>query len=69
MCFETSDNTDLSNWLDRGYLLESGILYRLHPDLESNEPQLVHLEIFKLFRSDPTAEHIGIEATIKKNYC
>lgn len=69
-CFE-NHTTEVSNWLDRGYLLEGGILYRLNPDSDSDEPQLVvpaqsRLEILQSHHNDASAGHIGIEATIKK---
>lgn len=70
-CFENPHSNEVSNWLDRGYLMENGILYRLHPDSDSDEPQLVvpaqsRAQIMKLFHDDASSGHIGIEATIKK---
>ncbi|GBN08542.1 hypothetical protein AVEN_142796-1 [Araneus ventricosus] len=33
--------TDYSNWTERGYLMNRGVLYRYSPDSESEEAQLV----------------------------
>lgn len=70
-CFETPNHTDINNWVDRGYMVEGGVLYRFNPDSDSEEPQLVvpstsRLEILKSYHNDPSAGHIGIEPTIQK---
>lgn len=71
VCFENTGNSDVINWTDRGYLMDSGILYRYNPDSESDEPQLVipvnsQKEILCSYHNDPAAGHIGIEPTYKR---
>lgn len=70
-CFETVDHHDITYWIDRGYMLESGVLYRFNPDSDSEEPQLVvpsqsQLEILKSNHSEQSSGHVGIESTFNK---
>lgn len=70
-CFEAIDHTDLRNWTDRGYLMNSGILYRYIPDQDNEEAQLVLPEtmrgdILKAYHAEPTAGHYGVEKTYMK---
>lgn len=70
-CFETLDHPDITNWTDRGYLMDQGILYRYVPDVDSEEAQLViplnsRLDIIKTYHSEATSGHYGIERTFYK---
>ncbi|KAG6438941.1 hypothetical protein O3G_MSEX000349, partial [Manduca sexta] len=63
-------------WLDRGYIMNQGVLYRYLPDSDSEQPQLVvpvtmREKILKEFHDAPTAGHQGVERTfnrISRNY-
>lgn len=40
-CFETNNHPDEQNWVERGYIMNDGILYRYIPEGESEDAQLV----------------------------
>ncbi|GFX46348.1 transposon Tf2-8 polyprotein [Trichonephila clavipes] len=76
-CLEDPDkNVNYVNWVERGYLMNQGILFRYAPDSESEEAQLVvpsheRTLILKNHHDAPMAGHYGAEGTytrIAKNY-
>lgn len=67
--FEEED--DFSRWTDRGYYIAEGVLFRIDPDGDSEEPQLVvprtmREDLMKELHDAPTAGHLGVERTLKK---
>ncbi|GBM31983.1 hypothetical protein AVEN_22425-1, partial [Araneus ventricosus] len=63
--------TNYSNWTERGYLLNRGVLYRYSPDSESEEHQLVvptqkREQILRDHHGAPTADHYGGEGTFNR---
>ncbi|GFV65868.1 transposon Tf2-11 polyprotein [Trichonephila clavipes] len=76
-CLEDPDkNVNYVNWVERGYLMNQGVLFRYAPDSESEEAQLVvpsheRTLILKHHHDVPMAGHYGAEVTytrITKNY-
>ncbi|GFU76717.1 transposon Tf2-9 polyprotein [Trichonephila clavipes] len=76
-CLEDPDkNVNYVNWVERGYLMNQGVLFRYAPDSESEEAQLVipsheRTLILKNHHDAPMAGHYGAEGTytrIAKNY-
>ncbi|GFX45426.1 retrovirus-related Pol polyprotein from transposon 412 [Trichonephila clavipes] len=76
-CLEDADkNVNYVNWVERGYLMNQGVLFRYAPDSEREEAQLVipsHERnlILKNHHDAPMAGHYGAEGTytrIAKNY-
>ncbi|GFV69628.1 transposon Tf2-9 polyprotein [Trichonephila clavipes] len=76
-CLEDSDkNVNYVNWVERGYLMNQGVLFRYAPDSESEEAQLVipsheRTLILKNHHDAPMAGHYGAKGTytrIAKNY-
>ncbi|GFY25989.1 retrovirus-related Pol polyprotein from transposon 412 [Trichonephila clavipes] len=76
-CLEDPDkNVNYVNWVERGYLMNQGVLFKYAPESESEEAQLVvpSLErtlILKNHHDAPKAGHYGAEDTyirIAKNY-
>ncbi|XP_062528800.1 retrovirus-related Pol polyprotein from transposon 17.6 [Bombyx mori] len=60
-----------TQWLDRGYLMNQGVLYRYLPDSDSDQPQLVvpitmREKILQEFHDAPTAGHQGVERTFNR---
>ncbi|GFX76609.1 transposon Ty3-G Gag-Pol polyprotein [Trichonephila clavipes] len=68
-CLEDPDkNVNYVNWVERGYLMNQGVLYRYAPDSESEEVQLVVPSheitvILKNHHDDPMAGNYGAEST------
>ncbi|CAK1597815.1 unnamed protein product [Parnassius mnemosyne] len=68
------ENTDIlisSRWLERGYLMSQGFLYRLSPESDAEEPQLVipatmRTSILQEVHDVPTAGHQGLERTLQR---
>ncbi|GFV98890.1 transposon Tf2-11 polyprotein [Trichonephila clavipes] len=76
-CLEDPDkNVNYVNWVERGYLMNQGVLFRYAPDSESEEAQLEvpSHERTLILKNHPDAEmagHYGAEGTytrIAKNY-
>ncbi|GFU98488.1 retrovirus-related Pol polyprotein from transposon 17.6 [Trichonephila clavipes] len=76
-CLEDPDkNVNYVNWVERGYLMNQGVLFRYALDSESEESQLVipsheRTLILKNHHDAPMAGHYGPEGTytrIAKNY-
>ncbi|GFS53200.1 transposon Tf2-11 polyprotein [Trichonephila clavipes] len=76
-CLEDLDkNVNYVNWVERGYLMNQGVLFRYAPDSESEEAQLVvpsreRTLNLKNHHDAPMAGHYGAEGThtrIAKNY-
>ncbi|GFX83124.1 transposon Tf2-6 polyprotein [Trichonephila clavipes] len=76
-CLEDPDkNFNHVNWVERGFLMNQGVLFRYAPDSESEEAQLVipsheRTFILKNHHDAPMAGHYGAEGTytrISKNY-
>ncbi|PZC79417.1 hypothetical protein B5X24_HaOG216412 [Helicoverpa armigera] len=68
---EGPDDVAAQRWLERGYLMDQGVLFRYNPDSESESPQLVisasHVpNILKELHDSPTAGHPGIDRTYQK---
>ncbi|XP_049878826.1 uncharacterized protein LOC126375782 [Pectinophora gossypiella] len=68
---EHSDALASNRWLERGYLMNQGVLYRLSPDADSEEPQLVIPasmipEVLKEFHDAPLAGHQGVDRTLER---
>ncbi|XP_045541479.1 uncharacterized protein LOC123722976 [Papilio machaon] len=68
---ESTDELTSTRWLERGYVLQQGVLYRYDPDNDSEEAQMVvpiskREEILKSFHDSPTAGHQGIERTLQR---
>lgn len=67
----TLDPMSSLRWLERGYLMDQGVLYRHSPDSESEEPQLVIpasmlQDVMAEFHNAPTAGHQGVDRTIDR---
>ncbi|GFT20280.1 integrase_H2C2 domain-containing protein [Trichonephila clavipes] len=76
-CLEDPDkNVNYVKWLEQGYLMNQGVLFRYAPDSESEEAQLVvpsheRTLILKNHHDAPMAGHYGAKGTytrIAKNY-
>ncbi|GFU75032.1 transposon Tf2-6 polyprotein [Trichonephila clavipes] len=76
-CLEDPDkNVNYVNWVERGYLMNQGVLFRYAPDSESEDAQLVvpsheRTLILKNHHDAPMAGHYGTDGTytrIAKNY-
>ncbi|GFU60449.1 transposon Tf2-11 polyprotein [Trichonephila clavipes] len=76
-CLEDPDkNVNYVNWVERGYLMNQGVLFKYSPDSESEESQLVipsheRTLILKNHHDAPMAGHYGAEGTytrIAKSY-
>lgn len=71
-CFEgQNDDAAFARWTARGYIMANGVLYRFHPEAETEEAQLVvpaheRKEILRAYHDDPTAGHYGVERTLRK---
>ncbi|XP_077283285.1 uncharacterized protein LOC143909251 [Arctopsyche grandis] len=68
---ENIDPATTIRWTEKGYLLTQGVLYRLNPDTEVEEPQLVvpvnmRGTIMKELHDAPTDGHTGTARTISK---
>ena len=68
---EGPDDVASQRWLERGYLMDQGVLYRYNPDSESESPQLVIpacqvAAILKELHDSPTAGHPGNQRTYQK---
>ncbi|KAG6449370.1 hypothetical protein O3G_MSEX006038 [Manduca sexta] len=68
---EADDELASNRWLERGYMMSQGILYRYDPDGDSEEIQLVvpvskREEILKEFHDSPTAGHQGVTRTLNR---
>lgn len=68
---EGFDDVASKRWLERGYLMDQGVLYRFNPDSESESPQLVIpagqvSAILKELHDSQTAGHPGIDRTYQK---
>ncbi|GBL94134.1 Retrovirus-related Pol polyprotein from transposon 17.6 [Araneus ventricosus] len=70
--FENDDkDVNHANWLERGYLMNQGVLYRYSHDSESDETQLVvptheRDKILKEHHDSPNAAHYGSDGTYKR---
>ncbi|GBM43500.1 hypothetical protein AVEN_9454-1 [Araneus ventricosus] len=68
-CFENDDkDINHANWLERGYLMNQGVLYRYSHDSESEEAQLVvpskgKDKIFKEHHDSSNVAHYGSDGT------
>ncbi|GBM92730.1 hypothetical protein AVEN_215452-1 [Araneus ventricosus] len=63
--------TDYSNWTERGYLMNHGVLYSYSPDSDSEEAQLViptqeREQILRDHHDAPKAGHYGAEGTFNR---
>ncbi|GFX17538.1 retrovirus-related Pol polyprotein from transposon 297 [Trichonephila clavipes] len=76
-CLEDPDKkVNYVNWVERGYLMNQGVLFRYDPESKSEEAQLVipsheRTLILKNHHDAPMAGHYGAEGTytrIAKNY-
>ncbi|GBM57841.1 Retrovirus-related Pol polyprotein from transposon 17.6 [Araneus ventricosus] len=76
-CFENDDkDVNYANWLEKGYLMNQGVLYRYSHESESEEAQLVvptheRDKILKEHHDSPNAAHYGSDGTnqrIAKRY-
>lgn len=71
-CLEAEKpSEDVRYWTDKGYLLNSGVLYRYLPENETDEAQLVvpvneRDDILVAFHDSPMAGHPGIQRTLQK---
>ncbi|GBL78895.1 Retrovirus-related Pol polyprotein from transposon 17.6 [Araneus ventricosus] len=71
-CFENDDkDVNHANWLERGYLMNQGVLYRFSHDSESEEAQLVvptheRDKILKEHHDSPNAAHYGSDGTYQR---
>ncbi|KAJ8720901.1 hypothetical protein PYW08_006366 [Mythimna loreyi] len=68
---ENPDELTSSRWLERGYVMSHGVLYRYDPDSDAEDAQLVvpssmRDEILKEFHDSPTAGHQGVERTLHR---
>jgi hypothetical protein len=68
---EGRDKVNCSNWMDRGFIMNNGILYRYDPDDDQTNAQLVipereRMTIFKENHDSPVAGHYGVEKTVQK---
>ncbi|GFT39939.1 retrovirus-related Pol polyprotein from transposon 297 [Trichonephila clavipes] len=76
-CFKNNEKSvNFANWLERGYLMNQGILFRYSPTSKSEEAQLVmpiheRQDILKIHHDAPKAGHYGANGTfesISKRY-
>ncbi|GBM56029.1 hypothetical protein AVEN_10198-1 [Araneus ventricosus] len=71
-CSENDDkDVNHANWLERGYLMKQGVLYRFSHDSESEEAQLVvptheRDKILKEHHDSPNAAHYGSDGTYQR---
>lgn len=68
---EGPEEVAAQRWLQRGFLMDQGVLFRYNPDSESESPQLVipasHVEeILKELHDSSTAGHPGVDRTYQK---
>lgn len=68
---ETSATEDAAYWSNKGYLMNNGILYRLHPDTEVDDALLVvpsheWQNVLCAYHDDPLAGHYGADKTYRK---
>ncbi|KAH9645930.1 hypothetical protein HF086_011392 [Spodoptera exigua] len=68
---EGTDDVAAQRWLERGYLMDQGVLFRYNPDSESESPQLVisagHVpNVLKELHDSPTAGHPGNDDSLPK---
>lgn len=68
---EANGNEEAVYWSNKGYLMNNGMLYRLHPDTEVDDAQLVvpcheWQNVLGAYHDDPLAGHYGAERTFKK---
>lgn len=68
---ETKGKEDAVYWSNKGYLMNNGMLYRLHPDSEADDAQLVvpsheWANVLSAYHDDPLAGHYGAEKTYQK---
>ncbi|GFX11357.1 hypothetical protein TNCV_2804191 [Trichonephila clavipes] len=72
-CFENNEKSvNFANWLERGYLMNQGILFHYSPTSESEEAQLVvpiheRQDILKIHHDAPNAGHYGADGTMQSN--
>ncbi|GFT05894.1 retrovirus-related Pol polyprotein from transposon 297 [Trichonephila clavipes] len=71
-CFENNEKSvTFPNWLERGYLMNQGILFRYSPTSESEEAQLVvpiheRQDILKIHHDAPNVGHYGADGTFER---
>ncbi|GFV84625.1 transposon Tf2-6 polyprotein [Trichonephila clavipes] len=71
-CFENNEKSvNFANWLERGYLMNQGILFRYSPTSESEEAQLVvpiheRQGILKIHHDAPNAGHYRADGTFER---
>ncbi|GFW07437.1 integrase catalytic domain-containing protein [Trichonephila clavipes] len=71
-CFENNEKSvNFANWLERGYLMNQGTLFRYSPTSESEEAQLVvpiheRQDILKIHHDAPNAGHYGADGTFER---
>ncbi|GFU21152.1 retrovirus-related Pol polyprotein from transposon 412 [Trichonephila clavipes] len=71
-CFENNEKSvNFDNWLERGYLMNQGILFRYSPTSVSEEAQLVvpiheTQDILKIHHDAPNAGHFGANGTFER---
>ena len=68
---DTEKGVDYTNWTERGYIMNQGVLYRYSPTSESEEAQLVipsheREKILKEYHDSLTAGHYGAEGTLSR---
>ncbi|GFT80889.1 transposon Tf2-6 polyprotein [Trichonephila clavipes] len=71
-CFENNERSvNFAIWLERGYLMNQGILFRYSPTSESEEAQLVvpiheRQDILKIHHDAPNVGHYGSDGTFER---
>ncbi|GBM51910.1 hypothetical protein AVEN_186194-1 [Araneus ventricosus] len=71
-CFKNDDkDVNHANWLETGYLMNKGVLYRCSHDSESKEALLVvpsheRDKILKEHHNSPTPAHYGSDGTYQR---
>ncbi|GBM36478.1 hypothetical protein AVEN_249671-1 [Araneus ventricosus] len=68
---DINKSVEFANWIERGYVLNQGVLYRYSPHSEVEEAQLVvpsheREKILKLHHDSPTASHYGADGTFSR---
>jgi hypothetical protein len=68
---ETNSGENAGYWSSKGNFMSNGLLYRLHPDTEGEDAQLLVPEkewanILKAYHDDPLAGHYGADKTFRK---
>lgn len=68
---QSGDDSRARRWSDRGYLINQGVLFRLPPDHDTEEPLLVipqqeRQEILREYHDTPTSGHGGVNKTIAR---